>query len=215
MRSSTLNRLILFAVPLMACGCSQSAATNEPRALDKPALTNTELAETAIHASDADSQREATVELSRRAGRLREWLSGDATPSNQSARDAMRRVFAESTSPTVRADAATTLGSLRDWQSLPALVDAMESDTQTEVQQSAATAAVQITGIDFMFRPGAPPDERQRAIARYREQIRNIEGEPMLSELYRDRAKMREFKELRAQQFEQESQGENATGGLR
>jgi hypothetical protein len=201
-------RGILAAALLCAAGCSDKVAGLHDRMPTGEGASSAELAAAAISSQDEAVQRSATQTLAERAPRLRELMNGTVTAADRNTLEQMRRVFVESRNSQVRVTMAQELGSRRDWKSLPALVDAMESDEVPEVQKNATQAAVQITGMDFMFRLDAPLEERQRAIERYREQIRTIEAEPLLSEFYHDRAKMQEFKQLRAEQFHQELDGE-------
>jgi len=75
----------------------------------------------------------------------------------------LRHVFQQSSSPRVRAGAAIGLGLLRDWQSMPQLVEAMRDDSQL-LRGRAAMAVNRIVAQDFGFRADAPPEQRRQVI---------------------------------------------------
>jgi HEAT repeat protein len=78
------------------------------------------------------------------------------------------RAELESADRQVRADAATALGVLRDVDSLPQLIGALEDDDPF-VRARAAAAIEKIFGGDLYFRANDPPEKRREAIQRIRE----------------------------------------------
>lgn len=75
----------------------------------------------------------------------------------------LRRVFEKSDDPQVRAAVALGLGHLEDWESMPALLDALESNS-AKVRANAALSVNKMLGIDYRFRGDAPANERERKI---------------------------------------------------
>ncbi|MFP4053204.1 MAG: HEAT repeat domain-containing protein [Phycisphaerae bacterium] len=68
---------------------------------------------------------------------------------------------------TIRAAAASSLGKLQDWDSIPTLIDAL-SDPNPLVRGRAHASLVKITGRNYGFKANAPLSERNRVIARLR-----------------------------------------------
>ncbi len=81
--------------------------------------------------------------------------------------DELRRELVEGDSAAVRAAAADGLGTRRDVESMPALLDAME-DADALVRGRAGAAVQKILGADFFFRADDPPDKRADTLARIR-----------------------------------------------
>ena len=75
----------------------------------------------------------------------------------------LRRVFTESDSERVRVAAALGLGLVRDWDSVPRLLEAMQSPSVL-LRSRAATAVNRIVGQDFGFRAQDPQPQRRKAI---------------------------------------------------
>ena len=69
--------------------------------------------------------------------------------------------------PEVRANAAVALGHMHACDEMEALLSAM-GDEDKKVRRRAAQAVHQITGVQFSFRAGDPPDRRRAAIQRIR-----------------------------------------------
>ena len=75
----------------------------------------------------------------------------------------LKRVAAESESPRVRAAAVLGLGALRDWESMPLLIEALESPS-VFLRERAASAVRQILNRDFGFRARGGDAERRQAV---------------------------------------------------
>jgi len=80
----------------------------------------------------------------------------------------LRKVVAESESARVRAAAALGLGRLHDWESIPLLIEGLESDSVFLRERSVA-ALRQILSRDFGYRPRADEPERRQAIETIKE----------------------------------------------
>jgi hypothetical protein len=106
------------------------------------------LAQLALSDASEDEREAAALRLARHPDRAVELL---------------RRVFAESKSGRVRAAAALGLGTLHDWKSGPALIQALE-DRSPLLRGRAAQALNQIAHEDFHFYPRDPEKRRQEAI---------------------------------------------------
>jgi len=114
------------------------------------------LAAVALSDADEDQREQAALQLSRH-------------PEQPLAE--MRQVFRQSSSPRVKAAAAEGLGALRDWDSVPLLLAAM--DDSSEWLRGRAAQAVRRIAVDplFAFRPDAPPPQRRRVIELIRERV--------------------------------------------
>lgn len=111
-----------------------------------------QLAERALRAATMEERQAAAIQLAR---------------GGKDSVELIRRVFRESSTAEVRAAAAQGLGYLRDVDSLPELIDAME-DGSVLVRGRAGAAVSRIVGLQVGFRAAAPPEERQKAVAFYR-----------------------------------------------
>ena len=67
--------------------------------------------------------------------------------------------------PELRAAAAAALGAIRDVQSMPDLLTAME-DPNEKLRARAGVAVQKILRADFYFRAGDPPQKRQQTLQR-------------------------------------------------
>lgn len=105
-----------------------------------------QLAQTALSGGDELKCEEAAVQLSQHPAR---------------SLDLIRKVFAEAQSDRVKAAAALGLGALVDWESMPKLIDAMESNSP-DLRGNASAAVTQITGRDFGFQPNADATQQAR-----------------------------------------------------
>lgn len=75
----------------------------------------------------------------------------------------LRRILAESNEPKVQAAAIDGLSTLKDWEGVPALLDAMEHSNSALVRGRASAAVTRMLGADFQYR--ANGDRRQQAAA--------------------------------------------------
>ncbi|MGE3809235.1 MAG: HEAT repeat domain-containing protein [Gemmataceae bacterium] len=107
-----------------------------------------ELQALSLEGEDENAQELAALEL---AGR-----GAEAIPH-------LRIVLAEARSPRVQTAVIQGLGHMRDWDSMPALLEALSSDDEN-VRRRAGQAVTRILGADYNFRPGAAPDQRARVI---------------------------------------------------
>ena len=77
---------------------------------------------------------------------------------------AMRDRLARDPSPQVRAAAAAELGGMRDWDSVPLLVQALDSQDET-LSNVAMRCLLDIGGREHAgFKPGATPEQRAEAV---------------------------------------------------
>jgi hypothetical protein len=112
-----------------------------------------ELARRALGAATVEEQEQAAIELARRGKESVELL---------------RSVLLESRTPEVRAAVVQGLGHQRDVDSLSHLIDAME-DPSPLVRGRAGVAVMLIVGLEVPFSADDPPEERQKAVAFYRD----------------------------------------------
>ena len=101
------------------------------------------------------------------------------TPSAEQLREVLRQGPSESTLPksgpaetsssnrSARADAAARLGAMRDEQSMPLLLEAME-DPDPLVRGRSGVAVQKIMKADYYFRANDPPERRRQALAKIR-----------------------------------------------
>jgi len=80
----------------------------------------------------------------------------------------LRIELQESNSPVKRAQAAARLGAIRDLESMPVLLDALE-DPSPVVRGRAGASIVAILHADFYFRANDPPEKRRKAIKKIRD----------------------------------------------
>jgi len=106
------------------------------------------LADRALSGADRDEREEAAARLSEHPNLPVEHL---------------RRVAEEGDTPQVRAAATLGLGRARDWESMPLLIEALESDSELE-RGRAASAINRIVGQDFGYRARDPVEKRREAI---------------------------------------------------
>ncbi len=113
------------------------------------------------------------------------WRPGRVpdAPSAEQLRDVLRHGPSESTLPKTgpnngaaaasssnrltRADAASRLGAMRDEQSMPLLIEAME-DPDPLVRGRSGVAVQKIMKADYYFRANDPPEKRREALAKIR-----------------------------------------------
>lgn len=113
-------------------------------------LSAVDLAELALFSASENEREDAAIRLARHPDK----------PVGQ-----LRRVFAESKSARVRAAAAMGLGRLRDWESGPLLIAALE-DPSPLLRGRAAQALNRIAAEDFRFRARDPLKKRQQKLQR-------------------------------------------------
>ncbi len=91
------------------------------------------------------------------------YLLPQRAPKPESAED-LRDVLEKGDSKEERAVAAAKLGEMRDEESMPMLLRAME-DPDPVLRGRAAAAVRKIMGADYFFRAGDPPERRKEVIA--------------------------------------------------
>lgn len=125
-----------------------------------------ELAQKALEAASPEEQELAAVELAQLASD-----NEQKPPLREEAREHLRRVLAESQSPPVRLACIRGLASEWDYQSMPALLDAL--DDESELVRSDAAMAVErmmsVTLKGFGYQYNDPPAKRAPAIKRIRQ----------------------------------------------
>ena len=127
------------------------------------------LAEQALSAATADDRQLAAVELAA-------W--GDV------ATEQLRHVFSESDSDTVRMICVEGLGAVWDYESMGAILDAVESESP-DLSGKAARAVARLTGRDYRFRANGMPAERASLVKRMRSDWEEIRSSPHFEELKR------------------------------
>ena len=91
------------------------------------------------------------------------YLLPERAPKPESAED-LRDVLEKGDSTQARTVAAAKLGEMRDEESMPVLLRAME-DPDPVIRGRAAAAVRKIMGADYYFRAGDPPKRRKEVIA--------------------------------------------------
>ena len=86
-------------------------------------------------------------------------------PEKKTPEEARGELAKSDAPPETRAEAAAQLGAMRDRQSVPQLIAALEDD-DLHVRARANAAVIQILGADFMFRADDPPERRRQAVER-------------------------------------------------
>ena len=122
------------------------------------------LAERALSAASETEREEATIELSR--------LGPQASPH-------LRKLLTESDSPQVRAVCIQSLGSAYDYESMPAILEALDDESQL-VRGRAGVAASKMLGRDYGLRMGLPEAERERIVTLMRKEWEALDGSPLL-----------------------------------
>jgi len=126
----------------------------------------------AVSAESATEREAAAVALARRAAieleaAAPEQLAGFLGSSANVGR--LRTLLGREFDPPVQAAAAAGLANARDVESLPRLIDLMNSPA-TVVRLRSGQAVSSILGVTFQFDPSGPPAARARAVAAYRTQ---------------------------------------------
>ena len=86
-------------------------------------------------------------------------------PEKKTPEEARAELAKSDAPPESRAEAAAQLGAMRDRQSMPQLIAALEDD-DLNVRARANAAVIQILGADFFFRADDPPERRRQAVER-------------------------------------------------
>ncbi len=107
-------------------------------------LSPKELADTALMADDPQQRESAAAQLIRHGGL---------------ARNELRRVLVESDTPEVRAACIQSLAALQDYESMGAMLDALE-DSSAMVRARAGQAVDRLLGANYGFRYSDPPAQR-------------------------------------------------------
>lgn len=126
-------------------------------------LSPEELAEIALTADSPQERERAAAQLLRHGDEALEEL---------------RRVFAESDTPEVRAICVQALAALRDYDSMNKMLDAM-ADPSAVVRSRAGRAVMQLLGANYEFDAEAAPEVRQETINYFRdmwEEYKDSEG---------------------------------------
>jgi hypothetical protein len=115
-----------------------------PAGLRPPA----ELARIALHGADSREKEQAALDLER---------------SKEPARVHLRTVLAETNDPDIRAIAIRGLQSLKDWYSMPKLLDALD-DKSEQVRMMAYGAVSELLGETYRYKFDDLPEQRARSI---------------------------------------------------
>jgi len=121
-----------------------------------------ELVQIALESADPSKRQKAAAEL---------------TELGRPALKHLRRLVTESQSDGVRAVAIQGLAFQRDYECMPALLDAME-DPSLVVRGRAGAAVERLVGLDFNFDADAPLEKRERLIAAMRREWKNLRDSP-------------------------------------
>jgi hypothetical protein len=176
-----LGFLAMTLLTICGCGCDSQESTVSVSAQS----TSAELVDAATDADPLAVRELAAVELARR---------GDQAIEEQ------RTMFVATTEPVVRGRMADALGDQRDWQSVPALLDAMETDDSPLVRRRASIAMMKIIRIDYGYDAAAPPARRTAAVAKYRAYWNDAEASPW-APLHRDKQLMRAYRDHNARKY--------------
>ena len=80
----------------------------------------------------------------------------------------LEEVLQRDPEPRVRAAAASSLARLKAWDTLPLLMDVAEKDPDLMVQSRAVAAVETMISLKFGYDVHAPPEQREKALARMR-----------------------------------------------
>lgn len=117
-----------------------------------------ELARQALEASSPGDQEVAAVRLAELGAEAKEHL---------------QQVLAESQSPAVRAACIRGLAAQRDYDSMPAFLDALDDESEL-VRGRAGVAVQELLGADFGYRHNAPPKQRKAKIKQLRQEWERV-----------------------------------------
>lgn len=107
----------------------------------------------ALNDGDAATRQKAALELARHPDKPLPHL---------------RSVFQQSQDAAVKAAVALGLGRLKDWESMPELLNALDSES-AQLRANAALAVNKMLGIDYKFRADDPPQRRAAKIKTMRQ----------------------------------------------
>jgi hypothetical protein len=145
--------VMLFGLLLWMFGRG-SGELAAPRALLEKALQGT-----------PEQQEQAVLDL----GRFVPPQFPATDPRVQEAKECLRQLLGSSTVvPLVRANAIQALGTMKDRESLPQLLEALD-DNDVQVRCRAGAAVTRIIGMDFFYDGTKPPEERKIATEKMRE----------------------------------------------
>ena len=126
-----------------------------------------ELVREALESTDPAEQEKAVLEL---------------TELGTPALKHLQRVLAESQTDRVRAAAIQGLAFQQDYDSMPALLDAM-ADPSLVIRVRAGAAVQKLLGVKIDFHANAPPKEREKAVAILRKEWERMRNLPNFEEL--------------------------------
>lgn len=121
-----------------------------------------ELSRDALEAATPAAREQAALDLARSGDRGRQHL---------------RDVLDKSKAPEVKAAVIQGLAGVRDFDSMPRLIQNLE-DTSQRVRASANAAVVEILGADFYFRADDPPEKRAAAIQAIKREYERFKQKP-------------------------------------
>lgn len=142
---------------------------------EPPRQSPEQLAQVALTASTPQERQEAAVAL---------------VPLGHSAVEPMVRVLSESPSPEVRATMIQGLSMERDFDSMPAFLNALD-DESVLVRTRAAGAVQRLLQIDVGYRADAPRQKRLAAIKVFREEWEKMRVTPGLRK-FREKLRQQE-----------------------
>ena len=158
--TSHVNRLLLYALSGLLAVAMAVYTGGFIFGSKRPAPPR-ELAQRALTAASPAERERAALDLA----------AGDA-----SAIEAMRAVLAKTDSPLVKSYIIQGLGAKRDWESMPALIDAL-NDAAAPVRDRAGVAVKEMLGVDYAFRAQDPAPKRAVAVKamqqRYKSMLKN------------------------------------------
>jgi hypothetical protein len=129
-----------------------------------------ELARTAIESSDPEEQFLAVKELLR--------LGEKASPQ-------LREVLAASGSAKVRTLCVRQLAALKDYDSVPAMLDALQ-DPSPEIRWQAGRSVSQMLHVDNGYRYDDPPEKRAPMVEAYRQRWQSMQDWPLYKKWRRE-----------------------------
>ncbi len=114
-----------------------------------------ELADVALSDASHQTRRTAALDLSRH-------------PDKEETAVELRRVLRDSNDPGIQALAVSGVTRLDDWDSMPLLLDALESDSE-ELRGRAIVGVNKMLGLDYHFRASDSPENQTKRIAAMRQ----------------------------------------------
>jgi hypothetical protein len=107
----------------------------------------------------------------------RERAALDLAGGNASAIAPMREVLAKTESPQVKSYIIQGLGAQRDWDSMPALIDALD-DPAIQVRDRAGVAVNAMLGVDYYYKANDPAPKREAAVKLMRQRYKSMLKSP-------------------------------------